>query len=312
MFRRLVTAATAAVLSLTGLAAPAQAATAACSATAGSPRCQVWTGKVSWVADGDTLRVDLAGDGTTELKSIRVLGIQAMEQSKYSPKPANRRGDCHALAATARVEQLVKAGGGTVRITSISAASRSGDRPLRSVAVKINGRWQDIGLDLVRRGHALWLPFAGEWAWDEAYRAAAQQAAREKRALYDTDTCGVGPAQTAGLTLRVNYDPDGVDQQNLNGEWFQITNPSASAVSLAGWWVRDSGLRRYTFPAGTVVPADGAVYVHVGKGSATATDHYWGLTQPIFTNVDPAAHAYGDGGYLFDPQGDLRAWMIYP
>ena len=313
MLRRLATLAVTATLGLTGLAAPAAAATTApCRPVAGSPSCQVWTGKVSWVADGDTLRVDVAGDGTSELKSIRVLGMQAMEQSVYSPKPARRRGDCHSLAATARAEQLVKAGGGMVRLTALKASSESGGRPLRSVAVKINGKWQDLGLDLIRRGHALWLPFSGEWAWDEAYRQAAESAAHERRALYDTDSCGAGPSQASGLTLTVNPDADGVDQQNLNGEWFRIGNPSAAAVAVGGWWVRDSGLRRYTLPAGTVVPARGAVFVHIGKGRNTATHKYWGLTGPIFTNVDPAGHGFGDGGYLFDPQGDLRAWMIYP
>jgi micrococcal nuclease len=83
-------------------------------------------------------------------------------------------------------------------------------------------------------------------------------------------------------------------------------------VQIGGWWVRDSALRRYTFPAGTAVPAKGAVYVHVGRGKATATHKYWGLPAPAFDNPTTDALAIGDGGYLFDPRGDLRAWMIYP
>ncbi|MBW6434374.1 lamin tail domain-containing protein [Actinoplanes hulinensis] len=313
MFRRLVTLATAATLSLTaGLAAPAEAATTACRPGAGSPRCQVWTGTVDWVPDGDTIRVDLAGDGTKKLVSVRIIGLQAMEQTRYSPKPQRRKGDCHALAATARLERILKAGGNKVRLTSLDASSKSGDRDLRSVAVKINGTWQDVGRQMVRGGYALWLPFPGEWAWDDAYHVAARQAAAERRGLYDTDSCGAGPAQDSGLTVTVNPDPDGADEQNLNGEWFQVHNPSAAPVPIAGWWVRDTGLRRYTFQAGTVVPAGGDVYVHVGKGTDTADHKHWGLTKPILSNADPARHSVGDGGYLFDPQGDLRNWMIYP
>ncbi|MBO3741261.1 lamin tail domain-containing protein [Actinoplanes flavus] len=312
MFRRLGALATAATLSLTGLAAPAEAATTACRAVAGSPRCQVWTGTVDWAPDGDTIRVDLAGDGTKNLVSVRILGIQAMEQTKYSPKPERRRGDCHALAATTRLEKILRSGGNKVRLTSLKSSSKSGDRLLRSVAVKVGGRWQDVGQQMIRSGHALWLPFPGEWAWDDAYRVAGVQAAAEHRELYDTDSCGAGPAQNSGLTLTVNPDPDGADEQNLNGEWFQVHNPSTTAVPIAGWWVRDSGLRRYTFPAGTVVPAGGDVWVHVGKGENTADHKYWGLTKPILSNADPARHSVGDGGYLFDPQGDLRGWMIYP
>ena len=303
---------TAAVLGLA--AAPASAATTACRPGADSPVCQVWTGKVAWVPDGDTPLIDVYGDGDSKPASIRLIGVQAMEQSVYHPTPSKRRGECHALAATARVEQLVKAGGGTVRLTAQHAASHSNvrDRPLRSVAVKINGSWRDIGLDLIRNGYALWMPIPDEWAWNPVYRQAAQLAAREGRHMYDTDTCGVGPYQDARIGLRVNYDAEGNDNQNVNGEWLRVDNPAARPLPVGGWWVRDSGPRRYTFPAGTVVPARGSVYVHVGKGTPTATHTFWGLSAPVFANPTDDARAVGDGGYLFDPRGDLRAWNLYP
>ncbi len=292
-------------------ATAASAATTSCLPTAG-PVCQVWTGKVAWVADGDTLLVDVNGDGTSTPRSIRMIGVQAMEQTVYSPTPARRRGECHSLAATARVEQLVKAGGGVVRLTAQNASSVSRGRPLRSVAVKINGVWRDIGGDLIRHGYALWLPFTGEWARDASYQLAQAGAAQDRRNMFDTDTCGVGPYQSSGLSVWVNGDADGADDKNLNGEWIRVGNSSGYAVPIGGWWVRDSGLRRYTFPAGTVVPAGGAVYVHVGSGKSTATHKYWGLSSPIFINATGTPQALGDGAYLFDPRGDLRSWMTYP
>jgi endonuclease YncB( thermonuclease family) len=311
MLRRVVVVlcAVAAVLA----AVPTSAAAAiACRPGAGSPACQVWTGKVAWVPDGDTPLVDVYGDGTSTPKSIRLIGVQAMEQTVYHPTPSKRRGECHALAATARLEQLVKAGGGIVRMTAQHASSTSRGRPLRSIAVKINGVWRDVGLDLIRHGYALWLPIPGEWAWNPAYRLAAQQASHEGRRMYDTDTCGAGPYQAAKLSVEVNYDAEGSDTTNVNGEWVRVANASPAPAPIGGWWVRDSGLRRYTFPAGTVVPARGAVYVHAGKGKATATHKYWGQPAPIFANPTFDAKAIGDGGYLFDPRGDLRAWMLYP
>jgi endonuclease YncB( thermonuclease family) len=311
MLRRVVAVLSAAAAVLAAAAAPATAATP-CRPGAGSPACQVWTGKVAWVPDGDTPLIDVYGDGTGTPVSIRLIGVQAMEQTVYDRTPSKRRGECHALAATARVEQLVKAGGGVVRMTAQRASSANRGRPLRSVAVKINGVWRDIGLDLIRNGYALWLPIPEEWAWNQAYRLAAQQAAREGRNLYDTDTCGVGPMQGAKLSMQVNYDADGADDVNINGEWMRIANASSGPVAIGGWWVRDSALRRYTFPAGTVVPAHGEVYVHVGSGAATAARKYWGQPAPVFSNPTSDATAIGDGGYLFDPRGDLRAWMLYP
>jgi micrococcal nuclease len=293
-------------------AAPAAAATAPCLPSGPSPRCQVWTGKVVRVNDGDTLSVDVAGDGTSTPRSIRLIDAQAMEQTVYSSVPAQRRGECHSLAATTRLEQLVKAGGGVVRLTAQQASSSSRNRPLRSVAVKIDGVWRDVGLDLMRHGLVLWQPFGVEWAWNAQYRVAQAQAARARLNLFDPDTCGVGPAQGTPLTVLVNYDAEGADDKNLNGEWVRVQNPSGAALPIAGWWVRDSALRRYTFPAGTVLPARGAIYVHAGSGTATATHKYWGQPGPVFDNPTVDDHAYGDGAYLFDPQGDMRGWMQYP
>jgi micrococcal nuclease len=306
-------AAVAGALALVPVApAAAGTATAPCLPAGPSPRCLVWTGKVVVVNDGDTLSVDLAGDGTSTPRSIRLINAQAMEQTVYSSIPQRRRGECHSLAATARLEQLVKAGGGVVRLTAQQASSSSRSRPLRSVAVKINGVWRDVGLDLLRRGLALWQPFGTEWAWNPQYRVAQAQAARDGLNLFDTGTCGTGPGQSTPITVVVNYDADGADDQNLNGEWVRVENRSGTALPVAGWWVRDSALRRYTFPAGTVVPALGAIYVHAGSGRNTATHKYWGQPGPVFDNPTFDAQARGDGAYLFDPQGDLRGWMQYP
>ncbi|AEV86446.1 nuclease [Actinoplanes sp. SE50] len=300
MLRRLATLAAGVLLGL-GLPVPARAATVACGPAADSPRCTVWMGRVAWVPDGDTLIVTV--NGTKTARSIRLIGVQAMEQHTYSPRPANRTGECHALEATARVEHLVRAGGGVVRLTAQDARSTSRGRPLRSIAVRINGRWVDIGQDLIKRGYALWLPFAGEWAWDAAYARAQATASTRSTGMWNDHYCGTGPA--ASMTVWANT-------QGHEGEFVRIGNTGRRAVDLTGWWVRDSGLRRYTFRRGTVVPAGGHVYVHVGKGRDTVTDRYWGLNGQIFTNPDPARHALGDGAYLFDPQGDLRESFLYP
>ncbi|WP_436529474.1 lamin tail domain-containing protein [Actinoplanes sp. HUAS TT8] len=300
MLRRLASLVASVALMVGGTPAPASAATVACRPGAGSPRCSVWTGKVAWVPDGDTLIVRV---GKGKARSIRLIGVQAMEQHRYSPNPARRRGECHALEATARVEQLVRAGNGVVRLTAEHASSASRGRPLRSVAVKIGGRWVDIGSDLVRRGHALALSFPGEGAWDLAYERGSAAAARERHGMWDDDYCGSGPAVGAKLTVTAN---------SIGDEWIRVGNGGTRAVNLSGWWVRDSGLRRYTFKAGTVVPAGGRIYVHVGKGRDSATDKYWGLPAQILTDVDPVHPGTGDGAYLFDPQGDLRKSFVYP
>ncbi|WP_236718209.1 lamin tail domain-containing protein [Actinoplanes sp. TFC3] len=301
MLRRLSCLATAVIALVAALPAPASAATSAC-LPGGVTRCQVWTGKVVRVSDGDTLMVDLAGDGTSEPRSIRLIDAQAMELSVHSSIVAKRRGDCHALEATARLEQLVRAGGGVVRLTAQDASSSSLNRPLRAVQLRIGGVWRDAGLELVRQGFALWQPFAGEWAWNSAYRAGTRSAAHAGLNLFDTDACGSGPYQSEPISVTVDWKQ----------ELVHLTNGAAYPISLAGWWVRDSGLRRYTFPPRTMVHPGAIITVHVFAGTTTATDFFWGLDAPVFDNPTGDEQDRGDGGYLFDPQGDLRAWMIYP
>ena len=44
---------------------------------------------------------------------------------------------------------------------------------------------------------------------------------------------------------------------------------------------------------------------HDGHGHHSGDQFYWGLGFPTFQNI-------GDGAYVFDPRGDLRAYMIFP
>jgi hypothetical protein len=75
--------------------------------------------------------------------------------------------------------------------------------------------------------------------------------------------------------------------------------------------MRDSELRRYTFPAGTAIDPGKTITLHVGSGNRTASTFFWGLHESVWEN-SIAGGGVGDGAYLFDPKGDLRAWMIYP
>jgi hypothetical protein len=50
----------------------------------------------------------------------------------------------------------------------------------------------------------------------------------------------------------------------------------------------------------------------MGKGSNTADTFFWGQLDPVFENIKRGQRGIGDGAYLFDPQGDLRAWRMYP
>ena len=282
------------------------------------PTCRFWTGKVTFVADGDTIDVDIDGDGTRAEKTVRFTGINAMELTRYSKYPSRRRGACHGLEATSVVERHIKRSGGVVRLAAQDQRSRTGKRLRRSVAVRVGGRWKDLGRILMEGGHALWLPNPVENAHNLEYHALAEQARAAGRNLYDPTFCGAGPSPEAQLKLSVHWDADGTDGKDLNGEWVDIRNTGATDVSLAGWWLRDSWLiynarhvPGYEFPADAVVPAHGSLRLYVGCGTNSPQRQFWCQKSAVFENADSKRHS-GDGGYLFDFQGDLRASSIYP
>jgi endonuclease YncB( thermonuclease family) len=285
-------------------------ATLAGVAVAAAPTVQATTtetGRVTFVADGDTIDVDVAGDGTSKPVRVRIAGIQAMELSVYSQTLSKIRGECWGPEATVRLSQLVK--GKTVRLTSRYRSSNSRGRELRHVAFRSNGTWQDVGQVLIGEGLVIPDVHKVEYTKNKQYMATAQWAAAHRRGMYgDSDHCGYGPAQRQSFRLSVKWKGGG----SVNGEYIKIQNFSSSTLSLGGWWVRDNALRRYTFPSSAKVKPGGSIYVHPGKGRNTSTRFYWGLSSAIFEDVTSSPSYLGDGGYLFDPQGDLRRWQMYP
>lgn len=188
----------------------------------------------------------------------------------------------------------------------------AGRRLRRQVSTRIGGSWADVGGVLVKEGRALWLPNGVEYAWNRSYRQLSEQAAARRLRLFDTDACRRADAAGVDPELALNWDARGNDAVNVNGESAEIRNPSSQALDLSGWWFRDSSARRFTFPAGAVLAPGEGITVHVGRGEGDADDYYWGLSGPAFENVSGGRRAMGDGAYLFDARGNLRAWVIYP
>jgi endonuclease YncB( thermonuclease family) len=300
-------------------AAPAEGASRAkcIPGDASSPKCTWWNARVTFIADGDT--IDARIEGGRE-RHIRLTGINAMELRRYSKYPARRRGACHAREATALIERYIKASRFRVRLAAQRASSRSGRRLRRSVWVRSGGRWRDLARIELAAGHALWLPASDEWAHNGEYARLAAQAVAARRNLYDAGYCGAGPDADLPVSVAVNWDADGNDEGNIRGEYVDIRNGGARPLSLAGWHFRDSFLRYhrgtrvpgFVFPASAVVPAGGSLRLRAGCGANTARELHWCLDGTAFENVTGGPKQVGDGGYLFDPRGNLRASFLYP
>jgi endonuclease YncB( thermonuclease family) len=310
-FRRTVLVAALALAMLAAAAGQASAqseVTGPCPQAASGTTCDLWSGRVKFVGDGDTISVDVAGDGTKTPVRVRITGIQAMEETYYTNRPQDRRGACHANEAADRLQQLIREAHYNVQLAAQNPESSSRKRPRREVAVKLHHKWRDLGRIMIEEGQALWLPNSSEWAWNRAYSTLAEQAAAKQVGLWDPEFCGPGP--DAHLSMWAYSNPE--TSHDVDGEWIRIRNlDPVNPLPLGGWWVRDSGLRSYTLPPDATIAPGSEITVWIKQGTNTPTDFFWGLTSSVFDNIR-VAKSTGDGAYLFDPQGDLRAAMQYP
>jgi micrococcal nuclease len=275
-------------------------------------------GKVVFVDDGDTVDVDIKGDHTSRPARIRYIGIQAMELHVYSKTLSKLRGECWGVEAARTLHAMLYHK--QVRLTARHSTSKSSvnPRPLRTVSVQQNGHWVDTGGAQIDLGLALPDLRPDEYLHNGDYMMRGQRAAANHVGMYsDSAHCGVGPSQDDPLRTVINWDAAGNDSRNVNGEWIDIFNDGSSPVSLAGWWIRDAAYRGfkahgYEFPSGAVIQPGSKIRLHVGRGDNDANTLYWGLKIPIFANVTNNAKMMGDGAWMFDPQGDLRAYQMYP
>jgi hypothetical protein len=280
------------------------------------PTCHVQTARVGAVDDGDTINVNIHGDGTRKRFKVRLTGVQAMELTRYGKK-RGRRGYCHSVEAAERLEQLIRGANSRVRLASVARnplAIGNRVRLRRSVAIKRGGRWLDVGRILLEEGLALWFPNPGEYPWNRRYSRIVQRAPSRGENLWNPAACGEGPAQDSVLRLKTKWDAPNNDARNLNGEWIRVTNTDTeNAVSLARWKFRDTHLRPlFTFRPGTTLGPRASLRIFTGSGRNKRRAFYWGLNESIFENASNDRLQMGDGGYLFDPDGDLRAFMQYP
>jgi endonuclease YncB( thermonuclease family) len=276
------------------------------------PKCFIWYATVKEVNDGDTITVDIDGDHTRKEFKVRFSSVQAMEQTVYSNHPSRRRGECHALEATSRIEGLIKKSHHRVRLSSQNRHAMQDIRLRRSIAVKVKGKWTNLGSIEIGEGLTLWLPGVHEDAWNSTYDLLAQQARQKGIGMWNPTYCGSGPQQDVPLRAWVNWDPVGIDAHELAHEWVKLQNLSTTTtLSLKGWWIRTADYPRFHFPAGTKIAPGETLTIYTGKGTDTEKSVHWGRDKPQYENPG-GSNKLGGGAYLFDPQGDLRLAELYP
>jgi endonuclease YncB( thermonuclease family) len=309
---RLLIAAAFAAIATAVLAAPASAKSVG-PCYAGGPTCTFETGKVKLVADGDTIDVDIAGDGTGAARRVRMTGYNATELFRYSNYPARRRGECHGVSAANRLQELIGPSR-QVRLAAQREGSRGGNGRLRrQVSAWVNGAWVDVAPILLAEGRALAFAASDEWAWNGTYAAYARQAAAAGIGIWNPRGCGAGPRANVPVTIKAQYHKAKRNERKyLNTEWVKVFNPSSRPLSMRGWWIRDSSLIRYHFPKSAVIRPHGKLTLRIGRGKNRPGKRYhWGLRKPTFNNPSNNKKHIHDGAFLFDRKGNMRAHVLW-
>ena len=90
------------------------------------------------------------------------------------------------------------------------------------------------------------------------------------------------------ISLKVNYDADGDDSINPNGEWIAITNISSTDINLKNYYVYSlpEGSNSYLFKDDTIVHSNEILYLYIGEGTDSSLKKYWGNSTSILTNSE--------------------------
>ena len=267
-------------------------------------------GYAAMVVDGDTIRFSQSSDRLTHnYDVVRLLGVQAPE--KYPGASGCEGPSAH--------EYLRNAVEGRQVVLASASDSRSSirNRRLRTVYVKQeNGTWFDASAYMLSAGLGQWMPKKYEPVHNLQYRRLFDAARAGGQNMWNPAFCGQGPE--ANLRLVVQPDPMGDDAQHLNGEYVAIVNDGATRVDLSGWVMRDGSLDWLRLPNGTAVDPAGVIFVRSGSGTDTSTSVHWGRRAPVWANFTTARGTrtkfgfIGDGAYLLDPRGNVRASKVYP
>lgn len=249
-----------------------------------------------WIIDGDTFVGRVAG--TKRKLIIRNAGIQAMEDRECGKREAKKR-----------LGQLL--GKKIVIVSQTNSARPNGLGIWRVQRNAFTPSGRDIQSAMLKTGLVLPYGIGRETMKQEVYAELAQRAALAGRGLFSGTFCRPGPVQEAPLQMMINYDASGRDWANLSGKFVRIRNLGAVPVPIGRWRLRGAAHDSFYFPADAVIPAGGEVVVRLGWGSDTPSTFYWEGDRIRFF-VPGQSRYQGGGGYLFDRDGDIRAWSMYP
>ena len=285
--------------------------------------------------DGDTTHVKTTANKLVEVRNI---GLQTPERKKGS-----NLAQCGAEDAYENFKALMPEEITIVQLRSISNSTNGwggGSRPLRSV-YKLNNTTGEFDIDVqaeqIKAGWSLWWPLAEEWAHNKEYLDLMNDAKTRGVGIWNPNLCGNATGGVPSMWFSHNAPKIDTDDEPAFGEYVILKNQTSAPINLKGWALRDNSLNFFwnssngkwmqslnKFGTLTLAPGDHRIiYLDNPKKYPLSTTEYeyfnWSRNTPghqltnasVRTSSNPN-YANGDGLYLLDPKGNIRASMTNP
>lgn len=236
-------------------------------------------GKVTKVYDGDTIQVRFNG----KKHRVRLAGYNAME-----------KGQCTAKTATSLLRSVTLGQDVTLRY--------SGKKSRGRLVAYVYANGQDVSNFMLSTGytHLLFFSKTGTES-NYQYFQTWKQASDAGLGLYSKHTCDKSNLKALSA-IEGPVIPQ--DLLTIKARWkkpekIKIKNNGDQPVNISGWHVKDDALNFWYIPKGTVIEP-GKTYTIKLHGKSRITAPNW----------DPA-NFDGDGVYLFDKSGNMKAWKAW-
>lgn len=256
-----------------------------------------WTVTINRVVDGDTVEARFPNG---EIDTIRLLGVDTPETSYGDVSPGEYEGFESTTAAKDHLynwgQQADQYATTTladeeVRLVIDEEADRRGYFGRMLAYIYVDG--ENFNKQLLANGYARL--YESDFSKESEFEALEQTARDNDAGLWGFEESSQsndersGDESTAGNTTAITVtdihaDADGNDNENLNGEYIELTNTGDEAVDISRWTVADAAGHRYVIPPGNVLDSGAAVTIYTGSGTNTDSELYWGSGSAIWNN----------------------------
>ena len=290
--------------------------------------------------DGDTTHVKTT---TNKLVEVRNIGLQTPEMAKAKPGGGHWPAQCGAQQAYENFMGLMPEEITIVQLRSITNGANGwggGSRPTRSVYKLNNATGQfdiDVQAEQIKAGWSMWWPTAAEWAHNKEYLDLMNDAKARGVGLWNPNLCGTATGGVPSMWFNQNAPAIDGDAEPAFGEYVILKNETNAAMDLTGWSLRDNSLNFFwdavngtwmqglnKFGSMILQPGEHRIiYLDNPAGYPLSPSEYeyfnWSRNAPgaQLTNGSIGAafsanYINGDGVYLQDANGNMRASMTNP